>query len=49
MLDAAVPVLVVEDEVERANPIRKGLCEEGLLGDVGVKGEDALSMAPANA
>jgi two-component system OmpR family response regulator len=47
MLDAAVRVLVVEDEVELASLIRKGLREEGLLADVAIKGEDALWMAGA--
>ena len=40
-------VLVVEDEVELASLIRKGLREDGLLADVAVKGEDALWMAGA--
>jgi two-component system OmpR family response regulator len=47
MLDAAVRVLVVEDEVKLASLIRKGLREEGLLADVAIKGEDALWMADA--
>ena len=47
MLDLAVRVLVVEDEVELASLIRKGLREEGLLADVAIKGEDALWMAGA--
>ena len=38
-------VLVVEDEVQLAGLIRRGLREEGLLADVAVKGEDALWMA----
>jgi two-component system, OmpR family, response regulator len=38
-------VLVVEDQVELASLIRKGLREEGLLADVAIKGEDALWMA----
>jgi two-component system, OmpR family, response regulator len=41
-------VLVVEDEVELASLIRKGLREEGLLADVAVKGEDALWMAASS-
>jgi two-component system, OmpR family, response regulator len=40
-------VLVVEDEVDLASLIRKGLREEGLLADVAIKGEDALWMAGA--
>ncbi len=40
-------VLVVEDEVELASLIRKGLREDGLLADVAIKGEDALWMAGA--
>src|SRR4051794_21787930 len=47
MLDLAVRVLVVEDEVKLASLIRKGLKEDGLLADVAVKGEDALWMAAA--
>ena len=47
MVDTAVRVLVVEDEVELASLIRKGLREEGLLADVAIKGEDALWMAGA--
>jgi two-component system OmpR family response regulator len=49
MLDEAVRVLVVEDEVKLAALIRKGLREEGLLADVAIKGEDALWMAGATA
>jgi two-component system OmpR family response regulator len=37
----------VEDEVQLASLIRKGLREEGLLADVAIKGEDALWMAGA--
>jgi two-component system OmpR family response regulator len=48
-LDLQVRVLVVEDEVELASLIRKGLREEGLLADVAIKGEDALWMAAASA
>jgi two-component system OmpR family response regulator len=40
-----VRVLVVEDEVQLAGLIRRGLREEGLLADIAVKGEDALWMA----
>jgi two-component system OmpR family response regulator len=40
-------VLIVEDEVKMAGLIRRGLREEGLAGDVAVKGEDALWMAGA--
>jgi two-component system OmpR family response regulator len=47
MLDGAVRVLVVEDEVKLASLIRKALREDGLLADVAVKGEDALWMAGA--
>jgi two-component system OmpR family response regulator len=48
MLDRAVRVLVVEDEVKLASLIRKALKEEGLLADVAIKGEDALWMAAAS-
>jgi|SRR5215217_875002 len=48
MLDQAVRVLVVEDEVKLASLIRKGLREDGILADVAIKGEDALWMAPAS-
>jgi two-component system, OmpR family, response regulator len=41
-------VLVVEDQVELAGLIRKGLREEGLLADVAIKGEDALWMAASS-
>jgi two-component system OmpR family response regulator len=41
-------VLVVEDEVQLASLIRKGLREEGLLADVAVRGEDALWMAASS-
>ncbi len=41
-------VLVVEDEVELASLIRKGLREEGLLADVAITGEDALWMAASS-
>jgi len=41
-------VLVVEDQIELASLIRKGLREEGLLADVAVKGEDALWMAASS-
>jgi two-component system OmpR family response regulator len=41
-------VLVVEDEVELASLIRKGLGEEGLLADVAIRGEDALWMAASS-
>jgi two-component system OmpR family response regulator len=47
MLDDAVRVLVVEDEVKLAALIRKALREEGMLADVAIKGEDALWMAAA--
>src|SRR3954463_9276828 len=43
----AMRVLVVEDEVKMASLIRRGMREEGLAADVGVKGEDALWMAQA--
>ena len=46
--EAAVRVLVVEDELTLASLIRKGLREEGLLADVAVKGEDAIWMAAAS-
>ncbi len=48
MLERAVRVLVVEDEVKLASLIRKGLKEEGLVADVAIKGEDALWMADAS-
>ena len=41
-------VLVVEDDVELASLIRKGLREEGLLADVAINGEDALWMAASS-
>ena len=41
-------VLVVEDEVELASLIRRGLREEGLLADVAIRGEDALWMAASS-
>ena len=41
-------VLVVEDDVELASLIRKGLREEGLLADVAISGEDALWMAASS-
>jgi two-component system OmpR family response regulator len=47
MLQSAVRVLVVEDEVKLASLIRKALREQGMLADVAVKGEDALWMAGA--
>jgi two-component system OmpR family response regulator len=43
----AVRVLVVEDEVELAKLIRRGLMAEGQLADIAVTGEDALWMAAA--
>jgi two-component system OmpR family response regulator len=49
MLERAVRVLVVEDEVKLAGLIRKALREQGMLADVAVKGEDALWMAGATA
>jgi two-component system OmpR family response regulator len=49
MLEDAVRVLVVEDEVKLASLIRKALKEDGQLADVAVKGEDAVWMASANA
>jgi two-component system OmpR family response regulator len=47
MLNGNVRVLVVEDEVKLAALIRKALCEQGMLADVAIKGEDALWMAAA--
>jgi two-component system OmpR family response regulator len=38
-------VLIVEDGVELASLIRKGLRDQGLLADVAIRGEDALWMA----
>jgi two-component system OmpR family response regulator len=48
MLDDAVRVLIVEDEVKLAALIRKALREVGMLADVAIKGEDALWMAVAS-
>ena len=45
----AMRVLVVEDGVQLASLIRKGLRAEGLLADVAIKGEDALWMAASSA
>jgi two-component system OmpR family response regulator len=39
---------VVDDEVQLASLIRRGLREEGLLADVAIKGEDALWMAASS-
>jgi two-component system OmpR family response regulator len=47
MLDGAVRVLLVEDEVKLASLIRKALREQRMLADVAVNGEDALWMAEA--
>jgi two-component system OmpR family response regulator len=47
MLEGAVRVLVVEDEVKLAALIRKALREQGMLADVAINGEDALWMAGA--
>jgi two-component system OmpR family response regulator len=47
MLDDAVRVLIVEDELKLAALIRKALREEGMLADVAIKGEDALWMGAA--
>jgi two-component system OmpR family response regulator len=47
MLDGAVRVLVVEDEVKLASLIRKALREQRMLADIAVNGEDALWMAEA--
>jgi two-component system OmpR family response regulator len=47
MLEGAVRVLVVEDEVKLASLIRKALREQGMLTDVAINGEDALWMAAA--
>ena len=40
-------VLIVEDEVQMASLLRRGLREEGMLADVALRGEDALWMAGA--
>ena len=40
-------VLIVEDEVELAKLIRKGLMGDGQLADIATTGEDALWMAAA--
>lgn len=42
-----VRVLIVEDEVQLAALIRRGVEEEGLVADVATDGEDALWMAGA--
>ena len=47
MLQRAVRVLVIEDEVKLASLIRKALREQGMLADVAISGEDALWMAAA--
>jgi two-component system OmpR family response regulator len=47
MLDSAVRVLVVEDEVKLASLIRKALREQTMLADIAINGEDALWMAEA--
>jgi two-component system OmpR family response regulator len=47
MLDRAVRVLVVEDEVKLASLIRKALREQTMLADIAINGEDALWMAGA--
>ena len=49
MLDDAVRVLVVEDEVKLAALIHRALREQGILADVAINGEDALWMAGATA
>jgi two-component system OmpR family response regulator len=41
-------VLVVEDHIQLASQIRRGLRERGLLADVAVTGEDALWMAASS-
>src|SRR5882762_4661423 len=46
--DAAVRVLIVEDELRMASLIRRGLVKEGLSADVAGSGEDALWMAGAH-
>jgi two-component system OmpR family response regulator len=48
MLEDAVRVLVVEDEVKLAALIRKALREQGMLAEVATSGEDALWMAGAS-
>ena len=42
-------VLVVEDEVQLASLIRRGLRDQGLLADIALRGEDALWMAASSA
>jgi two-component system, OmpR family, response regulator len=42
-------VLVVEDEVQLASLIRRGLRDQGLLADIAIRGEDALWMAASSA
>jgi two-component system, OmpR family, response regulator len=41
-------VLVVEDEVQLASMIRRGLRDQGLLADIALRGEDALWMAASS-
>jgi two-component system OmpR family response regulator len=48
MLDSAVRVLVVEDEVKLASLIRKALREQSMLADIAINGEDALWMTAAS-
>jgi two-component system OmpR family response regulator len=47
MLECAVRVLVVEDEVKLVSLIRRALREQGMLADVATTGEDALWMSAA--
>ena len=42
-------VLVVEDEVQLASLVRRGLRDQGLLADIAIRGEDALWMAASSA
>jgi two-component system, OmpR family, response regulator len=46
--DAAVRVLIVEDELRMASLIHRGLVKEGLSADIAGTGEDALWMAGAH-
>jgi two-component system, OmpR family, response regulator len=46
--DAAMRVLIVEDDLRMASLVRRGLTHEGLAADVAQSGEDALWMAQAH-
>lgn len=40
-------VLIVEDDIKMASLIRRGLHDEGIVGDMAVTGEEALALAAA--